>query len=231
MIIRVIDFETTGLPPDAKIVEVATVDLVNDEGAWKRGRMWSSLVNPGCPIPPEISAVHHITDDMVATAPRFEDLQGQICDGSPVFAAHNARFEQALWPNSHRWCCTYKGALTAWPEAPAHSNQALRYWLKLKLADDAGPPHRAAGDAYVTAAIARRLLSIPGTTVEEWIEISSRPALLPRFTFGKHAMTPIADLPGDYLSWVIDNIKDNEDVLHTAKHQLAQRRAATKAAT
>ena len=32
--------------------------------------VFSSLVNPGVPIPPEATAIHHITDDMVKDQPR-----------------------------------------------------------------------------------------------------------------------------------------------------------------
>src|SRR4029077_3866776 len=35
---------------------------------------WSSLVNPGQPIPPEATAIHGISDPMVASAPTFAQL-------------------------------------------------------------------------------------------------------------------------------------------------------------
>ncbi|HUK64216.1 MAG TPA: 3'-5' exonuclease, partial [Dongiaceae bacterium] len=63
----VVDTETTGMSPAEghALVEVATVVLENGT----IGETWSSLVRPGRPIPPDASAVHGITDAMVAGAP------------------------------------------------------------------------------------------------------------------------------------------------------------------
>jgi len=248
MLIRVIDFETCGLPPkDGQVVEVALVDIdarelaLSDGGSTyvcERGRSWSSLVNPLRPIPPEMSAIHHITDDMVAGAPVLDDLMPELLDGfegAPLFAAHNSRFEQGCAPPwlIGQWICTYRCSLLAWPEAPSHSNQALRYWLKLKFADDPGLPHRALGDAYVTAALLRRLLSF--YPLDALIASSTQPALLPRFRFGKHKGEPIAGVPSDYLQWLLRNpssdvaASDAEDVRFTCQVQLEQRRVASRA--
>jgi exodeoxyribonuclease X len=245
-VLRIVDLETCGLPPDdCQIVEVACVDLVlepaEDDGramVWKRGRMWSSLVNPGRPIPPVASAVHHITDAMVAEAPAFHTLVPSIVGGEPsYFVAHNARFEivcvaafDKLRPPiiaPSRWLCTYKAAVTLWPEAPSHGNQALRYWLKLNLAEEPGPPHRALGDAYVTAAIARRILA-HSPRLEDWADVSSKPVFLPSFRFGKHQGMPIAELPIDYLEWVVQNIRDDEDVVYTSRVEIERRREARR---
>lgn len=246
MLLRIVDVETDGLPPDARVVEIATVDLIApDHGipdqsghgmdlvpGWCRGRMWSSLVNNGRPIPPEASAIHHITTEMVKDASHIEiawQLASQQNADMQIdyFVAHNSRFERSIVPRFPElpWLCTYKAAVALWPDAPAHSNQALRYWLNLRLADDPGPPHRALGDAYVTAAIARRMLTTnDGGFLGWWKDISDKPALLPRFRFGKHAMTPIDGVPSDYLGWILKNITDDEDVLYTARTHLELRK-------
>jgi exodeoxyribonuclease X len=246
MIIRIVDLETCGLPPDnVQIVEIATVDLVQGEdGKWSRGRMWSTLINPGRSIPPEISAVHHITDDMVAGAPAMTDaaIQEKLClidemlTSPDYFAAHNAKFEIAAIgaarsvPLPAPFICTYKCAVTCWPESPGFKNQTLRYWLKLQLADPSlAFPHRALGDAYVTAAILRRMLSIFDWTPAQMASISAAPIILPKLHFGKHEGVPCKDVPADYWEWVLKNIKDDEDVLHTAQAYLQRRRAAARA--
>ena len=64
-IVRVVDIETTGLDPATdRIVEIAVV-VVDFQGQHYR-KLFHSLVDPGIPIPPEASAVHHITTAMVA---------------------------------------------------------------------------------------------------------------------------------------------------------------------
>lgn len=238
--IRVCDTETTGLTAQDRICELATVDLVPSNQApgtapaWVRGRMWSTLVNPERPIPPEASAIHHILDGDVADAPTLERVRASWLEGmdpaAPVFAAHNATFDrQFLSCPNERWICTYKVALLLWPDCPSHKNQVLRYWLGLKLADPAlVSPHRALGDAYVTAAILARALRDFVITMDDMIEISSRPAILPRLTFGEHAMKPIAEVPTGYLEWMVKKPISDPDALYTAQRQLAERRTASR---
>ena len=54
---------------------------------------WSSLVNPGMPIPVEIQYLTGITPAMVANAPRFEHLAdgliGRLTGPGTVFVAHH----------------------------------------------------------------------------------------------------------------------------------------------
>ncbi|WP_433531779.1 exonuclease domain-containing protein [Micromonospora sp. CA-263727] len=89
----VVDVETTGLSPTSdRIVEIA---LVRVDG----GRVvdeWATLVDPG--RDPGPTFVHHITADMLAGAPTFGDVAGEILsrlDGA-VAVAHNARFEEGF---------------------------------------------------------------------------------------------------------------------------------------
>ena len=65
------DFETTGVDVVRdRVVQVACVRLCPDGSR----ETMESLVNPEMPIPAEVSAIHHITDDMVVSAPRFAEL-------------------------------------------------------------------------------------------------------------------------------------------------------------
>ncbi|MER6534668.1 3'-5' exonuclease [Streptomyces sp900105755] len=63
----ILDTETTGLHDSARIVEIAVLGV---DGS----TLLNSLVNPGAPIPAEATAIHGITDSMVAAAPTFSDL-------------------------------------------------------------------------------------------------------------------------------------------------------------
>ena len=231
-LIRVIDFETTGLaPPEAAVCEVGWCDVVfhpeinqdPETHHWSVGAPHSVLVDPGRPIPPEAMAVHHITDADVAGAATFTEACLALAGDAPTaMAAHNARFEQQFYTGASSWICSYKVALRIAPQAPSHSNQVLRYWSKLACNPDlASPPHRAGPDAYVTACLLARMLS--RMSAEEMIRISSEPALLPKFTFGKHAMKPIDEVPSDYLEWMLGQQNMDPDVRHTARHHLAQR--------
>jgi DNA polymerase-3 subunit alpha (Gram-positive type) len=87
-----LDVETTGLSPrTSRVCEVALVGF--QRGC--RVSHFSSLVNPGLPIPPETTKIHGITDAMVAGSPAFPELAPRIIallEGS-VIVAHNAEFD------------------------------------------------------------------------------------------------------------------------------------------
>lgn len=228
MIIRVIDFETTGIPtPDDPhaIVEIGWSDVEVTDGDRTVSDPRAVLVDPERPIPIEASAVHHITRDdqnpFIVKAGIYLNDPNWL-DGIDVLAAHNAAFERKFWPDAGLpWICTYKSALRLWTNAPRHTNQVLRYWLDLAVGDHrAMPPHRAGPDAYVTALILNVMLG--EATVDALIQWSSEPALLVRCGFGKHRGVPWSEVPRDYLDWIVRKSgMDDEDVLHTARHHLA----------
>lgn len=69
------DLEATGTAPAAdRIVDIALIR--REPSGAEEG--FSSLVNPGILIPPEATAVHHITDEMVRAAPGFRELAPKV---------------------------------------------------------------------------------------------------------------------------------------------------------
>ncbi len=91
--IEVLDTETTGMSPAQghALVEVARVRLLDGAIADR----WASLVNPGRPVPADASAVHGITDAMVADAAAPAEA-GRVlregCGAAPL-VLHNAPFD------------------------------------------------------------------------------------------------------------------------------------------
>jgi len=149
----VIDVETTGFRPWAdRIVEVACVLL---DGCRVAGR-WSTLVNPGMPIPAEATAVHGITDGMVAAAPEpaFALRQARRFSGGRLLAAHSATFDLSFVGPSvgTQALCTMRLARALFPEAPNHKNQTLRRYLDVdRIAGEDFEAHRALSDALVSS--------------------------------------------------------------------------------
>lgn len=228
--IRVVDFETTGLPEDAvkAICEVGFTDL---SANWSIGQTTEFLVNPGHPIPPQTRAVHHISDADVVGAATPDAALMTLMDGmevDDVFAAHNAKFEQAFFAGGgRRWICTMQCAKHLFPDAPGHSNQVLRYWLGVDDYFEVGeegramPPHRAGPDTFVTAHILSRLLMM--ASVDELVRLTTAPVVLRNVTFGKHKGMKWADLPWDYLGWIANKSDLGADEKHTARHLLGAR--------
>ena len=91
-----LDTETTGTDPEtARIVQIC-VGISAAPGEWSP---FTTLVNPGVPIPAAATAVHGITDEMVADAPTVGDVLRDLgrwwglADGGTPVVAHNAAYD------------------------------------------------------------------------------------------------------------------------------------------
>lgn len=88
----VIDTETTGLnASNCKIIEVAAIRYRN----FIPVACFQTLLNPGAPIPDDASRINHITDDMVANAPKFSAIVDSLSSfiGSDNLVGHNLSFD------------------------------------------------------------------------------------------------------------------------------------------
>jgi DNA polymerase III epsilon subunit family exonuclease len=151
-----LDTETTGFSPGAghALIEVARVNI---DGALL-GSAWSSLVNPGRPIPPGSTFVHGITDEMVADAPAPAAIAATLrdaCQGRTL-VFHNAAFDLPFLVALMR----ASGATPLWNAVAdtvglARGLITSRSYSLGALAEAFGlpaePRHRALGDALTTA--------------------------------------------------------------------------------
>lgn len=88
---NILDTETTGLDDQAEIVEISIIDQLGNV-------VFDSLVKPQKPIPAEATAIHGITNDMVATAPSWADIHDDVCrivSGKPL-VIYNADYDIRL---------------------------------------------------------------------------------------------------------------------------------------
>lgn len=98
------DVETTGLSAYSdRIIEIGAVIFQNGVVH----KTFSSLVNPGIPISQSASAINHITNEMLASAPSEKEIYPQLIDflgdalcGKTVMCAHNAKFDFEFLCNS-----------------------------------------------------------------------------------------------------------------------------------
>lgn len=232
-IIRVIDFETTGMEPPAQVVEYGWCDLTGADGAWTVGQPVSCLYSVDA-IPPEVRAVHHITMADVEDCCHFDEAEvHNPIENVSVFAAHNLAFEDQFIPQRVMpGICTLKAALRIWPDAPGHSNGVLRYWLEdqglLSLDHEtAMPPHRAGPDAYVTAHILKALLAA-GATGKDMVAWTREPRLLPKNPIDgqlKEKGKPWSEVSHGLLVWIAGK-PDMGDVQWNARRELERRRVA-----
>jgi len=148
-----IDIETTGLDPQADaIIEIGAVRF---NGRRVEGE-WNKLINPGKPIPPFITQLTGINDQMVRQAPPIRAVLEEFRDfvgDSPVLG-HSVRFDlsflrkyKILGLNDS--LDTYELASVLMPSAERYNLGALGQALGVPLP----ATHRALDDARVTRAI------------------------------------------------------------------------------
>jgi DNA polymerase-3 subunit epsilon len=178
-----VDVETTGGHPAwHRVTEIAIVGMTGGEVEWE----WSSLVNPGCRIPPSIQTLTGISNEMVADAPRFEDIAAEVARrlAGRRFVAHNVRFDYGFVRAEMRragrdWsapqACTVRLSRHLYADGGRHNLDAVVARHDL----DCGTRHRALPDARVLALfwnVLRR--DWPGDALEAALDsVSRRPAL------------------------------------------------------
>ena len=94
MIYSVVDIETTGGSHGNRITEIA---IVKTDGSKIIDR-FQSLINPEVFIPKSISLLTGISNDMVASAPTFEDIADELVSqlADTIFVAHNVSFDYSI---------------------------------------------------------------------------------------------------------------------------------------
>ncbi len=130
----VLDTETTGTDYQKdKVIELGMVafDFCPKTGAiGKVHGTFNQLEDPHFPIPPESTAVHHITDEMVAGKHINDDEVTDFIKEAVVIIAHNARFDrqfvEARFPLfiTKAWACSF--ANIDWP-AEGIKSRGLEY--------------------------------------------------------------------------------------------------------
>ncbi|WP_426767361.1 3'-5' exonuclease [Erwinia aphidicola] len=87
----ILDTETTGMGEDAEIIEIAALGCDGEV-------ILNTLVKPINPIPVEATAIHGITNEMVAGAPSWPEVIGQLilAVGEMDYLAYNSDYDSRL---------------------------------------------------------------------------------------------------------------------------------------
>ncbi len=176
-----VDIETTGFNPSKDaIIEVAAITFrgngIVDE--------FSSLVYPQRDIPPEITRLTGITQEMVEDAPGMFQVRSQLRShlSNRVLVGHNVDFdiafmqEERLAIGNHR-IDTLTLASILVPEAGRFGLNSLAVFLMLAL-PEGGQAHRAREDAELTIelflALRERAMQIPLAQLDELVRTGQR---------------------------------------------------------
>jgi DNA polymerase III epsilon subunit family exonuclease len=162
------DTETTGLSPvAAQLVELSGVKF---KASGEVVDTFSTLINPEQAIPPEVTAIHGITDEMVAGQPVWREAVPQFLNwlggDDTVLLAHNANFDVGFIyvaiarlgrPHPENPVVdTLSMARRLVNDAPNHQLKTLTEHLQL----ESGGFHRALADSYHVKDLTIKLLSL-----------------------------------------------------------------------
>ena len=159
----VFDFEATSLDTQsARIIEMGAVKFAGTQEVDR----FSTLVDPGCPLSPDVERITGITGEMLTGAPtaatalpRFHEfLRGCVC------VAHNAEYDCGVLVSEslrlgiecdYHVLCTLKmaRAFVQCEGGKGLSNLARHFELEFEAR------HRSIGDALVTAQVLWRMLA------------------------------------------------------------------------
>lgn len=151
----VLDVESTSAQPEtARVCQIALHIFWPD----REPKAWSSLVNPGIPIPAASTEVHGITDEMVKDSPKFQDLSKNLYGGlsGADIAGYNVFFDIRVLAQEFKRC-----GLTFDPPSvidpfrlwqilhPRSLTDAVKYWTGKELEG----AHEAGADVAATVAV------------------------------------------------------------------------------
>ena len=161
----VFDLETTGAKaPPCRITEIGAYRVTNGKVAEE----FHTLLNPETSIPPFITSLTGITDEMVLDAPVFRDVAAQFLEfiGDSVLVAHNAHFDMSflnheigrVYEDYRVWnpsLCTVQLSRKLLPNIENHKLNTVANYFSIELLNH----HRASDDAKATAHIFVNLLN------------------------------------------------------------------------
>lgn len=236
------DTETTGNTEKDFLIQLAY--KIHPAGGGAEDEEFNALYKPEKKIPPEASAIHHITNKMVADKPSFTEspdyskIKTLFEDGNNVVIAHNAPFDLVMIEKEgikiKNFICTLRVVryLDKEEKIEKYNLQYLRYFLEMEVSATA---HDAMGDVLVLEALFERLKKKimdmasldEEKAIEKMIEVSSHPSLFHTFKFGKYngkKLEEIVKIDRGYLQWLLDQKLQgdgiDEDWIYTLKHYL-----------
>lgn len=225
-----LDTETTSVDTkEAEILQLAhTTDFHGDPENIK----YRSVK----PIPPEASAIHHISNRMVRGLPTFgqntDPLQKMVAANARFYIAHNADYDKQVLINSckrdgldaeaahfeaAKWICTWrlaKAVLGIDYTKLQYNLSYLRYALDLDVPDDL-PAHDGRADVIVCAKLFEMLVELavmdkkiyPDQDLgEQLYNLCWQPKKVETWPFGKYKGQKLSDIPTDFYMWAIEKV-------------------------
>lgn len=229
----VLDTETTNIDVnEAEIVEIAHTTSFNTDAC----NVVVERFRPIRPIPPEASAVHHITMRMLKGKPTFsqsiDTIERLFANQPAYFIAHNSDYDRKVLVESckrdnadslaadfsnTKWICTWrlaKAVLGVDYSKFQYNLSYLRYALNLDVSDELGA-HDGFADVTVCAKLFETLVEMaymekkiyPDQDLgEQLYNLCWAPKKVETWPFGKYKGQSLNAIPTDFYIWAIENI-------------------------
>lgn len=238
-----VDLETTGVDKDKdNIVQVAAVLSYCTGNEMTRPRtIFSTLCNPGHPIPEEVSKVHGITDEDVRWSPsqswalfNLKNLVNSLkAHYKVVLAGQNqVRFDIPFMDGKLKkpffrefpTLDTYIEVMRHYPTWE-HKLGPLYEKVVCKKAVDA---HDAAADCHMVLEILSSMVS-NYDHIQDMINAQASPVVLDHMPFGKYKGVEMRDVPLSYIEYCVQNFTDMApDIMVTLDHWLKEKTSNAK---
>lgn len=199
----IVDIETTGGHADKNgITEIA---IFTHDGT-RVVDSYTTLINPGVPIPPFLESYTGITNEMVEDAPSFEMVSDKVYEmlHDKIFVAHNVNFDHSFIKHHLKHVglelevkklCTVRLSRKVFPGFSSYSLGNLCQSLGIPLKNR----HRAHGDAAATVKVLERALHIDEdrSIINSFLKKGSKEATLPP-NLPRKEFDALPETPGVY---------------------------------
>lgn len=207
----ILDTETHTLNGQPIEIAYAPIQIHDGKLTLDKSQIFDQLYRVDEPISYAAMAVHHILESELVDQPHYTSFS--LPQDTTYIIGHNIDYDiRALEKcgvdiSKIKAICTLALARLVWPDAEAHNISALIYMItkgSAKARDMIKKAHRADMDIILTANILmHEIHHLKIQTIEE-LYTASEDARIPRtINFGKHRGTAIADLPADYMQWLL----------------------------
>lgn len=207
----ILDTETHTLNGQPIEIAYAPIQIHDGKLTLDKSQIFDQLYRVDEPISYAAMAVHHILESELVDQPHYTSFS--LPQDTTYIIGHNIDYDiRALEKcgvdiSKIKAICTLALARLVWPDAEAHNISALIYMItkgSTKARDMIKKAHRADMDIILTANILmHEIHHLKIQTIEE-LYTASEDARIPRtINFGKHRGTAIADLPADYMQWLL----------------------------
>jgi len=207
----ILDTETHTLNGQPIEIAYAPIEVENGKLTLDKSKLFDQLYSVDEPISFAAMAVHHILESDLIDRPHYSSFT--LPTDTHYIIGHNVDYDIraiekcGVDTSSIKAICTLALARRVWPDAEAHNISALIYMISKgseKAREMIKKAHRADMDIILTANILMHIVHQLNINSIEELYAASEDARIPRsINFGKHRGTNIADLPTDYIQWLL----------------------------